>query len=106
MQTIPPAAATRFASKIVELDDTWCAGCLRPEHPDAVCDKRAAKMLESIKTIIDKNCPELNKFQGVWALHSLDNSCTTDYIQGRLNSGQQTGKKSKSSKRVKVDDKS
>jgi hypothetical protein len=93
--TIPPNAATRFAAKINELDAKWCAGCLRPAHLDAVCDKRSTKMLESIKTVIEKNCPEMNKFQCVWALHSLDNSCTTDYIVGRLNSGQQSGKKGK-----------
>jgi hypothetical protein len=100
--TLPPNAATRFASKIVELDEKWCAGCLRLLHPDSICEKRTTKMLESIKTVIEKNCPELNRFQCVWALHSLDNTNTTDYILGRLNSGQQGGKKGKSAKRRKV----
>ena len=99
---IPSSAADRFASKIGELDEQWCAGCLRPVHPTTVCDKRSVKMLESIKTVIKTSCPELNKFQSVWALHSLDNSCTTDYIIGRLNSGQQSGKKSKCAKKVRI----
>lgn len=101
--TIPTAAADRFAKKISDLDAEWCAGCLRPLHPTTVCDKRSVKMLESIKTVIETNCPEFNKFKSVWALHSLDNSCTTDYILGRVNSVQQSGKKSKS-KRVKISD--
>jgi hypothetical protein len=99
---IPPQAANRFASKSGEMDEKWCAGCLRLLHPSTPCDKRSTKMLESINTVIEKNCPELNKFQRVWALHSLDNTSTTEYILGRMNSGQQGGKKGKSAKRVKV----
>jgi hypothetical protein len=100
--TIPSNVANRFASKIGELDEKWCHGCLRPLHPDKPCDKRSAKMLESIKTVIEKNCPELNKFQQTWALHSLDGSCTTGYITGRMNNSQQGGAKGKSAKKIKV----
>jgi hypothetical protein len=103
MTTIPPNAATRFASKIGELDEQWCAGCLRPVHGEAPCDKRSAKILESIKTVIETHCPELNKFQRTWALHSLDNSCTTDYIIGRMNNSQQAGAKGKAKKVKFVD---
>jgi hypothetical protein len=99
--SIPPNAANKFASKIGELDEKYCPGCLRPLHPEEPCDKRSTKMLESIKTVIEKNCPEMNKFQCVWALHSLDNSCTTDYILGRLNNSQQGGAKGKKKKKAK-----
>jgi hypothetical protein len=97
---IPSLAAARFATKIADLDAKWCAGCLRPLHAEP-CDKRSAKMLESIKTIMKTNCPELNKVQTVWALHALDNTCTSEYVLGRLNSGQESGKKNKA-KRVKI----